>query len=211
MALKEEVDKLLANRFIRESYYPNWLANPVLVKKKNNKWRTKIEANLEKIKALRDMRSPTKPKHVQSLNEQVAALSLFISKSTNKCVPFFNVLRGNKKLEWTEECELVFQQLKEYIGRAPLLSKLGDSARDKHGIGAGRKQEPTASLLYKQEAVGRGEQISADGETRILPGGGVKEVATLLLSPQYRSIANYPLRQVLCNSQVYEINTSNKE
>ncbi|KAL5736657.1 hypothetical protein ACOSQ2_031445 [Xanthoceras sorbifolium] len=39
-ALKEEVDKLLTNGFIRESYYPNWLANPVLVKKKNNKWRT---------------------------------------------------------------------------------------------------------------------------------------------------------------------------
>ncbi|KAL5752480.1 hypothetical protein ACOSQ2_022987 [Xanthoceras sorbifolium] len=75
------------------------------------------------------MRSPTKPKHVQSLNEQVAALSLFISKSTNKCVPFFNVLRGNKKLEWTEECELVFQQLKEYIGRAPLLSKLQDGEK----------------------------------------------------------------------------------
>ncbi|KAL5794732.1 hypothetical protein ACOSP7_003326 [Xanthoceras sorbifolium] len=37
VALKKEVNKLIANRFIRESYYPNWLANPVLVKKKNNK------------------------------------------------------------------------------------------------------------------------------------------------------------------------------
>ena len=35
--LKEEVDKLLANKFIREAYYPTWVANLVLVKKKNKK------------------------------------------------------------------------------------------------------------------------------------------------------------------------------
>ena len=32
-ALKDEVDKLLACNFIKESFYPSWLANPVLVKK----------------------------------------------------------------------------------------------------------------------------------------------------------------------------------
>lgn len=36
-ALKEEVDKLLKNEFIRETYYLVWVANPVLVKKKNGK------------------------------------------------------------------------------------------------------------------------------------------------------------------------------
>ena len=39
-ALKEEVDKLLLNGFINESFYPSWLANPVLVKKPDGKWRT---------------------------------------------------------------------------------------------------------------------------------------------------------------------------
>ena len=39
-ALKDEVDKLLACDFIKESYYPSWLANPVLVRKPNGKWRT---------------------------------------------------------------------------------------------------------------------------------------------------------------------------
>ena len=43
VALKEEVDKLLEIGFIRESFYPNWLANPVLVKKPNGKWRTCID------------------------------------------------------------------------------------------------------------------------------------------------------------------------
>jgi hypothetical protein len=34
----EEVDKLLTASFIREVYYPEWLANVVMVKKSNGKW-----------------------------------------------------------------------------------------------------------------------------------------------------------------------------
>ena len=36
-ALKDKVDKLLINNFIKESFYPSWLANPILVKKPNGK------------------------------------------------------------------------------------------------------------------------------------------------------------------------------
>ena len=36
-ALKEEVDRLLGAKLIKESFYPTWLANPVLVKKPNGK------------------------------------------------------------------------------------------------------------------------------------------------------------------------------
>ena len=36
-AIGEEVTKLLAARFIKEVYHPDWLANPVLVKKKTRK------------------------------------------------------------------------------------------------------------------------------------------------------------------------------
>ena len=35
----EEVEKLLTVGFIREVYYPEWLANVVMVKKFNRKWR----------------------------------------------------------------------------------------------------------------------------------------------------------------------------
>ena len=38
-ALKEKVDKLLSNDFIKESFYPSWLTNPILVKK--TKWQVK--------------------------------------------------------------------------------------------------------------------------------------------------------------------------
>src|SRR6266498_4510462 len=37
-AIRDELTKLTAANFIKEVYHPDWLANPVLVKKKNRKW-----------------------------------------------------------------------------------------------------------------------------------------------------------------------------
>ena len=42
-AIKEEVQKLTIAKFIREFYYPNWLANLLMVKKANDKWRMCID------------------------------------------------------------------------------------------------------------------------------------------------------------------------
>uniref|UniRef100_A0A2N9E2N4 RNase H type-1 domain-containing protein n=1 Tax=Fagus sylvatica TaxID=28930 RepID=A0A2N9E2N4_FAGSY len=42
-AVMEEVDKLLKAGFIREVYYPEWLANVVMVKKSTGKWRTCVD------------------------------------------------------------------------------------------------------------------------------------------------------------------------
>ena len=42
-AIKDEVQKLMATKFIREMYYPNWLANVVMVKKANGKWRMCVD------------------------------------------------------------------------------------------------------------------------------------------------------------------------
>ena len=41
-ALNNEVDWLLNADFIREIFYPDWLANPAVVKK-NGKWRVCID------------------------------------------------------------------------------------------------------------------------------------------------------------------------
>jgi len=42
-AIGEEIHKLLAAGFIKEVFHPEWLANPVLVKKKNGKWRMCVD------------------------------------------------------------------------------------------------------------------------------------------------------------------------
>ena len=42
-AVIKEVEKLLKASFFREVFYPNWLANVVMVKKSNGKWRTCVD------------------------------------------------------------------------------------------------------------------------------------------------------------------------
>ena len=39
----EEVEKLLTAGIIQEVYYPEWLANVVMVKKSNGKWRMCVD------------------------------------------------------------------------------------------------------------------------------------------------------------------------
>ena len=66
------------------------------------------------------MEPPRNIKEVQSLTGRVAALNRFVSKATDKCLPFFKVLK--KAFEWTDECQKAFQDLKTYLTTAPLLS-----------------------------------------------------------------------------------------
>ena len=41
--ISEEIAKLLAARFIKEVYHPEWLANPILVRKKSGEWRMCVD------------------------------------------------------------------------------------------------------------------------------------------------------------------------
>lgn len=41
--LGREIDKLIANHFIKEALYPKWMANPALVRKHNGTWRICID------------------------------------------------------------------------------------------------------------------------------------------------------------------------
>uniref|UniRef100_A0A2N9GE62 Uncharacterized protein n=1 Tax=Fagus sylvatica TaxID=28930 RepID=A0A2N9GE62_FAGSY len=79
-----------------------------------------IEANPDKIKAILEMRPPKNTKEVQRLTGRVAALNRFMSRSTDKCLPFFKILK--KAFEWNDECQQAFEELKKYLTEPPLLS-----------------------------------------------------------------------------------------
>jgi hypothetical protein len=80
-----------------------------------------IEANPEKVSAVLGMQSPQTTKQLQQLTRRIAALNRFISQSTDKCLPFFKILK--KAFEWNSECEEAFEKLKEYLTNPALLSR----------------------------------------------------------------------------------------
>jgi hypothetical protein len=59
----------------------------------------RIEANPDKIKAIREMEEPKTKKDIQKLNGRVAALNRFISRSAERSLPFFKALKGKGKIE----------------------------------------------------------------------------------------------------------------
>ncbi|XP_030923207.1 uncharacterized protein LOC115950096 [Quercus lobata] len=67
-----------------------------------------------------EMAPPRNVKEVQSLNSKIAALNRFVSRATDKCLPFFCILK--KSFEWTAECQQAFEELKAYLSSPPLLS-----------------------------------------------------------------------------------------
>ena len=58
-----------------------------------------IKANPDKIWAIMEMTPPRNVKEVQSLNGKIAALNRFVSRATDKCLPFFRTLK--RSFEWT--------------------------------------------------------------------------------------------------------------
>ena len=76
-----------------------------------------IEANPDKIKAVLDMPSPAGIKEVQRLTGRIDALSRFVSRASDKCQPFFQVLK--KAFQWDTKYEEAFSALKTYLSSPP--------------------------------------------------------------------------------------------
>ena len=51
-----------------------------------------------------------------------AVLNRFISRSVDRCGPFFLLINKWKGFEWTKECAIAFQQLKDYLAWPPIMS-----------------------------------------------------------------------------------------
>ena len=80
-----------------------------------------IEVNPDQIKAINNLQPPQNPKEVQKLTRIMAALNRFISRSAERCRPFFLLLHKWKEFEWSEECVMAFQELKQYLSHPPIM------------------------------------------------------------------------------------------
>ena len=81
-----------------------------------------IEPNPDQIAALVDSVKLRNIKKVQRLTGMVTALGRFISRSVDKCKPFFRLLGKMSKFVWNEECSVAFQGIKAYLSTPPCLS-----------------------------------------------------------------------------------------
>ena len=79
-----------------------------------------IKANPDKIRAIMEMAPPRNVKEVQSLNGKITTLNRFVSRATDKCLPFFRTLK--RSFKWTAKCQQEFEELKAYLSSPPLLS-----------------------------------------------------------------------------------------
>jgi hypothetical protein len=82
-----------------------------------------IQANPQKIEALRRMQPPSSRKEVQRLTGRIASLDRFISKAAERSLPFFKVLRANSTFQWGPEQQQAFDDLKKYLEDSAVMTK----------------------------------------------------------------------------------------
>ncbi|KAL2248155.1 UNVERIFIED_CONTAM: hypothetical protein Sindi_2667800 [Sesamum indicum] len=85
----------------------------------------------------------------QKLTGNIASLSRFISRSADRSLPFFKILRKPKNFTWTAKCDQALQELKEYLTKPPLL------ANPKEGeilfLYLGVSENAVSSVLVREE------------------------------------------------------------
>ena len=59
-----------------------------------------IKVNIDQIKVINNLQPPRNPKEVQKLTGMTATLNRFISRSADKCRPFFLLMNQWKRFEW---------------------------------------------------------------------------------------------------------------
>uniref|UniRef100_A0A2N9H8Y8 Reverse transcriptase domain-containing protein n=1 Tax=Fagus sylvatica TaxID=28930 RepID=A0A2N9H8Y8_FAGSY len=64
-----------------------------------------IEANLDQITAILNLKPPRTVREVQRLTGMTAALNCFISRLAEKCRPFFDLIKKSKSFQWGDQSD----------------------------------------------------------------------------------------------------------
>jgi hypothetical protein len=74
-----------------------------------------IEANPIKIEAILRMEPPNSKKGAQRLEGRLASLNRFISRSAERNLPFFEILKSAEVFQWGPAQQKAFEELKQYL------------------------------------------------------------------------------------------------
>ncbi|KAL0393111.1 UNVERIFIED_CONTAM: hypothetical protein Sradi_2533900 [Sesamum radiatum] len=175
-----------------------------------------IEANPEKINAIMDMSPPKSIREVQKLAGRLA-LNRFISRSADKGLPFFKILRGGAKFEWSKNGQEAFDELKKYFGLATFVDKTRD--RRNPYLYLAVSENAVSSVLVRQE---NREHLPVYYVSKVLQGAEPRYsqieklalslvIAARKLRPYFQShqvtvLTNHPLKTALSEPEALRKN-----
>ncbi|GFS40548.1 hypothetical protein Acr_00g0069240 [Actinidia rufa] len=164
--IEDEVNKLIRANVVREAHYPDWLANVESPPKKgesgglvNKMFKEQIGNTMEVYIDDMLVKSLRSSDHIAHLEEAFSILRRHrmmlnpssASLSVIREIYGFLVTSVELRLQWNEESENAFQQLKEYLGSPPLLTvpTTGEDLYIYLSI------SPTAHILQQPDTSGR--------------------------------------------------------
>ncbi|XP_064941035.1 uncharacterized protein LOC135594623 [Musa acuminata AAA Group] len=124
-----------------------------------------IDANPEKVQAIMDMQPPWTIRDLQRFNGRLVSLSRFLSRSGDRCLPFFKALKDPKNFRWTTECERAFEQMKQHLANLPRLASVSPGERLSLYLAA--SQHAVSSVLVKENS---GDQLPVYYVSHMLSG-----------------------------------------
>ena len=80
-----------------------------------------IEPVPEKLESIKNMPSPTTPKEIKQFLGLIGYYRKFIPKFSDVARPLTNLTKKDIQFEWTPECQLTFQLLKDLLLTEPIL------------------------------------------------------------------------------------------
>ncbi|XP_065033898.1 uncharacterized protein LOC135666260 [Musa acuminata AAA Group] len=146
-------------------------------------------------------------------NGRLVALSRFLARSGDRCLPFFKALKNPKNFQWTLECEEALKQIKQHLASLPRLASV--SPGEKLGLYLAASPHAVSSVLVKESS---GPQLPIYYVSHVLSGPEeryppIEKLALALmlsarkLRPYFQAhpvevITDQPLRQVLTKFDV---------
>ncbi|GJY31827.1 reverse transcriptase domain-containing protein [Tanacetum coccineum] len=136
----------------------------------------------DKVEAVLNLPSPKCLKDVQKLNGKLASLNGFLSKSSEKSLPFFKTLKKYTKksdFQWTTKAEMAFKQMKRSIAELPMLTAPKE------------KEELIMYLAAAKEAITAVLMTERDGKQ-----------TPIYFAHTIVVITDQPIKQILSNPEV---------
>ena len=141
------------------------------------------------------MKPPTTKRGVQKLTGRLALLNIFISRSAEKCFPFFKALKGSGNFQWGEGQDKAFKALKAYIENLAIMASPSEGPELLLYI-AISGATVSAALVEERSIEGALKRVEVtvlrNGKDSICRRDGSKKASALLLELKDQSFDLFP-------------------